>query len=56
MATTQDIFHRAPESAVAIRRRLRADKKAENGHKGADILTHDSLDQIVADKSRYVNI
>ena len=57
MATTQDVFHRAPESSAAMRRRQRAERKGENGHKGTDILTHDSsviVDQIITDKSRYL--
>lgn len=58
MATTQDIFHRAPESAAAIRRRLRAERKSEAGQKDADMLTQDSsiiVDQIITDKSRYIH-
>ena len=56
MATTQDIFHRAPESAAAIRRRLRAERKGVAGRNDADMLTQDSsiiVDQVVGDKSRY---
>ena len=56
MATTQDVFHRAPESAAAMRRRQRAEKMGETGQKDVDMLTHESsiiIDQIVTDKSRY---
>lgn len=56
MATTQDVFRRAPESAAAMRRRQRAEKKGETGQKDTDMLTHESsiiVDQIVTDKSRY---
>ena len=55
MATTQDIFRRAPESAAAMRRRLRAERKGEAGQKDGDLLTQESsiiVDQIVTDKSR----
>ena len=55
MATTQDIFRRAPESAAAMRRRLRAERKGEAGQKDADLLTQESsiiVDQLVTDKSR----
>jgi len=57
VATTQDVFHRAPESAAAMRRRLRAERKGETRQKDMDILTQHSsiiIDQVVADKSRYV--
>ena len=59
MATTQDVFRRAPESAAAMRRRQRAERKGETGQKDLDILTHESsiiVDQIVTDISRYVYI
>ena len=59
MATTQDVFRRAPESAAAMRRRQRAERKGETGQKDLDILTHESsiiVDQIVTDKSRYIYI
>ena len=55
MATTQDIFRRAPESAAAMRQRLRAERKGETGQKDGDLLIQESsiiVDQIVADKSR----
>ena len=55
MATIQDIFRRAPESAAAMRRRLRAERKGEAGQKDTDLLTQESsiiVDQLVTDKSR----
>ena len=59
MATTQDVFRRAPESAAAMRRRQRTDRKGETGQKDTEMLTHESsiiVDQIITDKSRYVYV
>jgi len=58
MATTQEVFHKAPESAAAIRRRLRAERKAEEQQKEAAMEPQSSgelLDELLlGDKSRYV--
>ena len=57
MATTQDVLRRAPESAAAMRRRLRAERKGETGQKDNDMLTQESsilINQILTDKSRYI--
>lgn len=56
MATTQDVYLRAPESAAARRRRLRTERKGDAEQKDTDMLTQESsiiIDQIVTDKSRY---
>ena len=58
MATTQEVFHKAPESAAAIRRRLRAERKAEEQQKEAALQPKSSREILeeflLGDKSRYV--
>ena len=58
MATTQEVFRKAPESAAAIRRRLRAERKAEEQQKEAALQPKSSRETLeeflLGDKSRYV--